>query len=281
MSSRLEQAANIFCTEGIPSLLRRGSGYLCSTTKRHLLDTYWNARGVTHERSVGGVTVSFEPSTVHGGDKFSNIHEWERDFLQELVDDLRRDDVFYDIGANIGNYTCFAANVITDGQLVAFEPYPPNVEQLERNLSHNAAVADIRIFELALSDSSGTMEFTAPDDKGPGLGTATVHPEGNSMTVESVPGDDLVERENIPVPNVVKIDVEGAEPIVVRGLERTLAHDECRSLYCELHLPSEGRHSFEDFGATGAEMMEMITDLGFDITDEVERGDEIHIRATK
>jgi len=56
----------------------------------------------------------------------------ESELLSDLIDTLEPDDVFWDVGANIGVFSCFAAQKLIDGSVIAFEPFPPNVQQLEK-----------------------------------------------------------------------------------------------------------------------------------------------------
>lgn len=58
--------------------------------------------------------------------------ELEHRRLSRILDDLKEDDVFYDIGANTGLYTCLASNVCSS--VVSFEPYPPNVQEFKKNI---------------------------------------------------------------------------------------------------------------------------------------------------
>lgn len=54
-----------------------------------------------------------------------------------MLQTLESDDVFYDIGANVGTYTCFAGQVVDDGNVIAFEPHPANVDRLRENAEPN------------------------------------------------------------------------------------------------------------------------------------------------
>jgi len=101
--------------------------------------------------------------------------------------------------------------------------------------------------------------------------------------VQAIPGDQLVDDGSIPLPSVVKIDVEGAEPLVIDGMKKSLNNSSCRILYLEIHLPKEsgGRPSVEDYGESKESMLEKILALGFEIVYNERRGNEVHIKAKK
>lgn len=217
-----------------------------------------DARSVT----VGGATADFRVSSPN---EFNTLRKLpEREVVASVLDSLRPDDTFYDVGANIGLYSCLAAAVV-EGRVVAFEPEPKNAARLRENVRLNGA--DVDVFECALSDSNAPREFAVRlfdggHQTGPaGHSFATGDEEaGETITVESAVGDEFVAERGVPVPNVVKIDVEGAEWAVLAGLESTLSHPDCRVVYCELHedrLRSQG-HSTQA-------VVERLTRMGFDV----------------
>jgi len=63
--------------------------------------------------------------------------ETERRELTDFLSDIAPDDVVYDIGANTSLYTLFAAHRCPQGNVIAFEPYPPNVALLKQDISRN------------------------------------------------------------------------------------------------------------------------------------------------
>lgn len=191
----------------------------------------------------------------------------ERNVVEELLERLQSDDVFYDIGANIGMYSCLVGQTLEEGAVVAFEPHPPNADRLSENLSENEV--DARLVRKALGSTNGYGTLTNTDSA-PGTGTstlvgtvqesgasrATVRSEpSNSIPVSSATqhreadrpvndpsqstlvttGDSLVQSGELPAPTVVKIDVEGTELDVLHGLRGTVSTDRCRLVYCELH----------------------------------------------
>lgn len=229
--------------------------------------------------SVAGATAAFHipKQRFWVFDDFENYEEYP--VLEALLADLKPDDVFYDIGANIGIYTCLAADIISSGHVVAFEPHPENASEIKRNLSINGFNAEVSTY--ALSDSQGTAEL-AVASQGVGEGTHSLASAttNDTIKVDTIAGDTLVERNELPAPTVIKIDVEGAELSVIEGLRETLKRDECRLIYCEVHLPAN-RPSIADHGGSPEELHTELRDLGFDIEKIHERENDYHLKGRK
>lgn len=140
------------------------------------------------------------------------------------------------------------------------------------------------LYNLALSNEGGTIQFDQPDSEEFGYGSASIQvgDEDSAINVPTSSGDRLVETEDVPVPNVVKIDVEGAEPLVIEGMEDVLASDECRLLYCEIHLEATDlRPSIKEFGSSLDDLLEKLESYGFSIDRFQERERELFIKCSK
>lgn len=198
--------------------------------------TYYDLMDGVQRLGVDGCSARFEGSSSYGGDIIRQGFRRETDILVDLVStELAEEDTFLDVGANIGLYSCFAAQKVTAGTVIAVEPFPPNVTQLRRNLALNSAPADFTIDAVAFTDADGEVGFTPPEQGATGTETASLDVDQSSFRVETARGDSLFEERGYPTPNVVKIDVEGEEYGAINGLERTLSRDGCRCVYCEVH----------------------------------------------
>lgn len=187
----------------------------------------------------------------------SRLNE-EKYELRNILEEVSGDDVFYDVGANTGLYSCFVANKADNCDVVAFEPYPPNVIELKQNVELNNP-ARISVFDMALSDTSGTISFSTPEVPTPGHGTGSITDSGGE-SVRTMRGDKLISNGEAPSPNIVKIDVEGAEPLVLDGLREALSDESCRLVFCELHPSKLAEYSYST--------SKMITDfeqMGYDV----------------
>lgn len=210
---------------------------------------------------------------------------FEDEILESLLSDIGHTDVFYDIGANMGIYSALVGDVLPGENIVAFEPHPSNAQRLRENLDRNGIQA--RVVEKALSDEAGEVSLavaveshtTSPGHNLVELNDSVKEYGQNSaekVTTEMLKGDDLIENEGLPSPTVLKVDVEGAELKVLRGLEGTLERDDCRLVYCEVH-----RNHLPKFGGAESELHEFLESCGFVIEQLNDHGSKYHLRASK
>jgi len=232
-------------------------------------------RGSLEYRGEAGA-ATFGVSNVWEGASVLHTLRKERRVLSALSSDLRSDDVFYDVGANLGAFTCTVGAV--PEHTVSFEPHPRNGARLRANADRNGIGA--RIVDRALSDESGTASLSAEGWAGNQrhalISGGSAPGDQSTVEVETVAGDDLVERGEVPPPTVLKIDVEGAEAAVLTGLSETLSRPDCRLVYCEVHpelLP--------EFGADVTAVRERLADAGFDVEAVGKGGGQAYLRAEK
>jgi FkbM family methyltransferase len=139
---------------------------------------------------------------------------------------LKPGDVFYDIGANVGFFSLLAARCVgPQGMVYSFEPVNENTAAIRRNAKLNG-LENLSVFEVALAEKSGSGElFLTKWDGGSSLSAATI-PAAEPIeqrTVRVAALDDLIATEGLRPPTLVKIDVEGAEQGVIRGMLKTVA----------------------------------------------------------
>lgn len=162
---------------------------------------------------------------------------YEYAFDNALKRAVREGDVVWDVGANLGLYTVpFSDRAGSSGQVCAFEPTPACFSALERATEGRP---NVKLFNLALGDEAGSLPMSlATDELGAthSLAMGSAAKEGQTIQVDVVRGDSLLERENLRCPNVIKIDVEGFEEEVVRGLSGVLTRRECRAVLIEMHF---------------------------------------------
>lgn len=149
------------------------------------------------------------------------LGSYEHDKVLRFQETVKPGHVVFDVGAHVGYYTLLASELAgPHGQVIAFEPLPRNLRYLHEHLRLNS-VQNVRVIEAAVSDRSGTARFRVVPDSS--MGAVTSDASADAIEVETVSLDDLFARGEIPAPNVLKIDVEGAEASVLAGAEKVIA----------------------------------------------------------
>jgi FkbM family methyltransferase len=160
---------------------------------------------------------------------------------------LKPGDVVYDLGANVGFYSLLASVLVgPQGKVCSFEPAPRNLLILRKHLALNG-ITNCKIYEAAVSDSRGFAKFDPSGDWSQGHLTAVTT---NSFTVPTISLDDLVSSGELPPPQVIKCDIEGAEYAALQGALKLLKaaapiiflathgpeiHEQCCQLLTTLH----------------------------------------------
>ena len=151
---------------------------------------------------------------------FSDKGKSEENILNPLIEMLQPGDVAYDIGANIGVHAVFMAKKADkNGRIIAFEPENLAFEKLNENVRLNK-LNNVRILPIALGDhiDSGALY----NRKQVGIGAMSLIKSRHSefcQNVDIFPGDLIVKQRKLPLPKAVKIDVEGFEYLVLKGLK--------------------------------------------------------------
>ena len=178
----------------------------------------------------------------------------------DWIDTFDSKDVFWDVGANIGIYSLYAAKakgVLT----LAFEPTAFNYAVLCDNIRLNHLEDRISAYCLALSDSSQIGTIVVADDE-PGAAVASIDDAGvgslkQAVMVLSI--DELIDHLAPPFPNHIKIDVDGVEIRILEGSDSTLADPRLRSLLVEIDerdqdAPARVKELLHGFGFQLAEV---------------------------
>jgi len=225
---------------------------------------YWSVKtsvsGNTVERNVGEATARFYTRTRAEHSRFRDrTFRGELGTIKGMVDVAREDDVFYDIGSNVGLHACLLGSIVNDGNIVAVEPHAKSVERLEENLELNEI--DAHVCSCAFSDANGSAELELEDDSPGSVGNVS---PGASETSENAQidlrrGDEVIRDRGLPHPDVLKIDVDGGELGVLKGLSETLSGGTCRHVFCEVHPDA-----LPDYGASEDEVLSELKSLGYE-----------------
>ena len=156
----------------------------------------------------------------------------EEGTLAWLKNSLGAGEVFYDIGANIGLYSLYAAKLGRNVKTYAFEPHKFTFVNLMNNISSNDLLGAVVPIAVPLSDTSdiSTMNY-AYTDSGSSMSQLghNMHPENGAFKpqleeiVYCTTLDDLIWKKAIPTPHHIKIDVDGNELKILKGMAKLLA----------------------------------------------------------
>ena len=182
---------------------------------------------------------------------------YERPVVDAFVAALGPDTTVFDVGSFHGFYALLAATQ-TGAGIYAFEPDADNRDRLVVNVDLNPDVSDVTVVPKAVLDENGETTYA------PSGGKTTVGM--GDRTVSSVTLDSFCAREDV-TPDVLKIDVEGAEGCVLSGATDVLR--ERPTLFVEIH--EDPRHDFE------RSVRDRLS--GFDIEVLMRRESEVFIRA--
>ena len=192
------------------------------------------------ELEFEGTKLTFATPTVFTRWRVESIFTKEP-WTIEWLDELTPQDLLLDIGANVGMYTVWAA--ATRGcHVIAIEPESSNYAILNKNILQNDLDKLVQAFSIGLSNVNEFCMLNMQDLRTGGSN----HAAGEALNFNLKPMstkfqqgcvvfklDDLIEKNFIPVPSRIKIDVDGFEHKVISGANKTLQNSKVKSLLIE------------------------------------------------
>ena len=173
----------------------------------------------------------------------------EKECWEKFLGILKSDDIIFDIGASIGLYTIASANLVRNGKLYAFEPDPTTRSRLGENIRLNQ-IKKVTIVPWAVSNLFGKIDlFTegASGQNSPSISrTMVANSPRRKITIRTNSLDNAIANKELDIPDVLKIDIEGAEGLLFMGALKLLRGEfgkKPRFLLLELHpnfLPANG-----------------------------------------
>lgn len=168
-------------------------------------------------------------------------------------------EVFFDIGANIGAFSMYAGKKIKDLRVLAFEPHCQNFSKLNENIAANRLNKKVTAFPLALSKED-SVSLLCLSNLSSGFSDHQYNSELNQGGFHFEPAfrqgsagfslDSLVYKYGLPIPNHIKIDVDGNEILIIEGAKKILEEPVLRTILIELNIgqgcnPDKERQSKE------------------------------------
>lgn len=185
------------------------------------------------------------------GNIYAGLHEFED--MAFLLHCIRQEDLFLDVGANIGSYTVLAS-AVARAQSFCFEPVPATFKILEKNIEINSIGNLVTAFNNGVGNKQEKLSFTDTAD-------TVNHVVLDTATEDSVVVIDVVILDQIIPDNsqamIMKLDVEGFEKHALEGAERLLHNHFLKAIIVELN------GCCHRYGVKEEEIHELLLSYGF------------------
>jgi len=179
--------------------------------------------------------------------RVKSIMEKEPETIEWIKSWNSKSKVFYDVGANIGVYGIFAAHLHKNLEVFCFEPEHSNYSSLLQNIILNG-FENITPLNIALTDRKLLATLYLSDLR-VGNSGAQVEKPVNELGHEFLPlkkervlafsMDEFVDEFNLPLPNFIKVDVDGQETKIINGMKNILSNENLESILIEFNNENE------------------------------------------
>lgn len=174
------------------------------------------------------------------GNYYYGLMEYEQmAFLFHYCDN---EDVFFDIGANIGAYSVLVSHA---GKVVCFEPAKDTIGLLRQNIKING-IDNATVIDKGVSDRDGALLFTTGLDSTNHI--TDIESEG-TVSIQTVKLDSFTEQTDL-FPTAIKIDAEGAEESIILGASKVLSDSRVNVIVMEIFGDENRSNLVEQFGFT-------------------------------
>ncbi|NHK31232.1 MAG: FkbM family methyltransferase [Asgard group archaeon] len=190
-----------------------------------------------------------------------SIHE--KNVVELLFKKIKPDMCFVDVGAYLGFYSVLTSKILTNGEVISFEMNKNSYEILNKNLEINECY-NVITTNKAVTDYNGTAKYVTN-----GIFTSALSQLDKQLEHANINEDKVVEtttldaffKNNYKKPDIIKIDVEGAEMNVLNGMENILNQNKNLMLFVEIH-PNHLKHKFK---SSEKEVLSKLMDIGFSV----------------
>jgi FkbM family methyltransferase len=172
-----------------------------------------------------------------------------------IIDSLKEEDVFVDVGAHLGYYTCIAGKICD--KVFGFEVDKHAFELLVKNIKYNN-LSNVEMFNYAVTNKNCLVKI--PKSSCPNRFISIINDDNpsNYCSVKAVSLDEFLKKKDIK-PSIVKIDVEGAELLVLEGMQSLLKNENI-TLFLEVH----GKRLCE-FNTNSEEIISFLNNCGYKV----------------
>jgi len=217
--------------------------------------------------SAPGISMALDPKDhMHGMIAFTGFYE--RSLTALVRQRAECSGLLVDVGANWGYFTLLWAAANPANKVIAIEASPRNIAPLRANVARNHLGNQVTIHGLAVADTPGTVEFEFGSEDETGWGGIAPANASATVTVEATTLDKLCA--GIGPIDVLKIDVEGAETLVLNGASDLLRAQRIREVFLEVN-----KYRMARLGIASDAPLQLLRAFGYQcVTD----GDGVHAR---
>lgn len=190
----------------------------------------------------------FTPSYISRW-RASNIYSKEPETIEWIKNFQTNNNkiTFWDIGANVGIFSIFAASYHDKIQIYAHEPNFKNLSLLSKNISINNFQDIIYINQMPLGENSLKLDtFFEGDDTEGGANSSfkeLVNPSTNNYKIIGTNINFLLNKKIFELPNYIKIDIDGLEDLVLNSADKALNYSELKSILIETDLSNTSTYN--------------------------------------
>ncbi len=178
--------------------------------------------------------------------------------LLHALMETKKDATVYDLGAHTGYYSLLAASEIrkndSEPRIVAFEPMPAYAETIRKSVALNRLESAIRVVEIGISDKRADQTFYLAGS-GSTLDQKVAQEASSTITIKTDRLDDIIATQHLPIPSILKIDIEGHEMEAIDGM-KGLLNAQKPVLFLEI-IKKSGKFENQRFFATFERVISM------------------------
>jgi FkbM family methyltransferase len=185
---------------------------------------------------------------------------YEPDETRYFNDIIKADDVCFDIGGNVGYFALLMSKAAAAGSVHVFEPIPMNATLVKANAELNG-LSNVLVNNVAVGAEEGSANFSISIDSAYSSMRATGRiAEAQSIEVPLITLDNYIDRTGIRKVDIMKVDVEGAEDMVLVGASALLSDSARRPRVVLLELFDE---NLIPFGTSVGAIVERMIAFGY------------------
>jgi len=196
--------------------------------------------------------ICYPDSSSGGLIIYKKLFDYEE--MQYLLSHLKKESVFIDIGANIGDYSLIASSIITKHTIHTFEPFASVLTRLKENIKLNN-IENIEVHDYVVSDKDGYEQFAFESESE--VNHISYAKTNKSLKMKCIKLDTFCKRKKLSKIDFLKIDVEGAEMKVLTGAMNLLRTHAVKIILMELNENNQA------FGTSNNEIVSYLHGFGY------------------